>query len=71
MPQLHVKQITYLGESRPDRRKLRLRLSNGTEISAVALYESWQQWGGTHDELCVTQPVVERHNDWLHGGERP
>lgn len=71
MPRLYIRSIRYLYENRPRQRKLRLELSNGTRITAEACYESWQQWGGTTEELGVTVPIVEAHNDWLHGGSRP
>ena len=68
---MKVKKIEYLYENQPKRRQLKLKLSNDTAIRAEACYESWQQWGGTMEELYVTMPIVEAHNDWLHGGEKP
>jgi hypothetical protein len=67
----YVKSITYLHENRPSQRQLKIKLSNGTTVKAEACYESWQQWGGTSAELCITMDIVEQHNDWLHGGSRP
>lgn len=67
----YIKSIRYLYEKRPSRRQLKIKLSSGSTITAEACYESWQQWGGTQSELCATMPIVENHNDWLHGGERP
>jgi len=52
-------------------RQLRITLNTGSEITAEACHESWEQWGGIHEELCFTQSIVETHNDWLHGGELP
>ncbi|MBT9176518.1 MAG: hypothetical protein DDT20_00837 [Firmicutes bacterium] len=66
-----IRSITYLYECVPSRRALKFRLSNGTTIRAEACHESWQQWGGAVEELYVTMPTVEAHNDWLHGGEKP
>lgn len=66
-----IKSITYLYENQPARRELKIKLSNGTIIKALSCYASWEQWGGTDEELYITMPTVERHNDWLHGGERP
>jgi hypothetical protein len=66
-----IKSITYIGENRPSKRVLKFKLSNGAVIKAEGCHESWEQYGGTQEELYVTMPVVERHNDWLHGGERP
>lgn len=50
---------------------MKITLSNGTIVRAEACYESWQQWGGTTDELYITMELVELHNEWLHGGNRP
>jgi len=71
MKTLYVKTVSYLYEKTPSRRQLKIKLSNGTTIRAEACHESWEQWGGTTEELYVSMPVVERHNEWLHGGERP
>jgi hypothetical protein len=67
----HIRSITYLYEKQPSRRQLKIKLSNGRSIRAESCHESWQQWGGTTDELYITMPTVEAHNGWLHGGERP
>lgn len=67
----YIRAIRYLYEKRPRQRQLRMTLSNGTKITAEACHESWQQWGGIVEELRVTMPIVEAHNEWLHGGARP
>ena len=54
-----------------DNREVHVTLDNGTTITIVACYESWQQYGGTKDELCATVDVANHYNDWLHGGEEP
>jgi hypothetical protein len=71
MSDTRIKSITYLGESRSSQRQLKLRLSNGATVRAAALYESWQQWGAGESDLYITMPIVEAHNEWLHGGEWP
>ena len=68
---IYIKRIEYLGESQPSRRALKITLNNKTVIRVDRCWESWQQYGGTLSELAVTQPTVEAHNDWLHGGPRP
>jgi len=68
---MKIKSISYLNENRPSKRQLKIKLTNGTTIRAESCHESWQQWGGTTEELYVTMPVVESHNKWLHGGNRP
>ena len=67
----YIKSIQYLHERRPNARQLKIILSNGTTVRAEACWESWEQWGGTREELCITLPLVEQHNEWLHGGDRP
>lgn len=71
-----IRSISYLNERSKSRRQLKIRLSDGTlggtaVIRAESCEESWQQWGGTERELFITMPIVEAHNDWLHGGDRP
>lgn len=67
----HIKSIQYLYENQKSRRQLKITLSNKTIVRAESCSESWEQWGGTVDELYITMPVVQSHNSWLHGGERP
>lgn len=68
---IYIKQIEYLRENRPSQRQLKITLSDKTIIRAEKCHESWEQWGGTTDALYLTMPIVEKHNEWLHGGERP
>lgn len=44
-------------------------LDNGTEIHITDCYESWEQWGGTRDELACTVDIADCINGWLHGYE--
>lgn len=71
MKKLYIKSIRYLYEITPSRRQLKMTLNNGRVIRAESCQESWEQWGGTAEELYITMPIVERHSDWLHGGSRP
>ena len=68
---MHVKKIEYLYENQVSRRQLKITLSNGTKVRAEACCEAWEQWGGTTEELYVTMPIVEAHNGWLHGEDKP
>jgi hypothetical protein len=68
---MYIKSISYIGENRKNDRKLKIKLSNGSTIQAAKCYESWEQWGGTIDELRLTMPIVDSHNEWLHGGQLP
>jgi hypothetical protein len=69
--ELYVKSIHYLRENKKSARKLKIILSNNTIIYAESCYESWMQYGGTQNELYITMPIIEKHNKWLHGGNRP
>ena len=71
MKTISIKKIEYLYENRKNKRELKITLSNKTIIRACACYESFEQYGGTVDELYLTLRTVERHNIWLHGGPRP
>ena len=62
-----VKKIELLNVDKVEDREVKVTLSNGTEIHIVACYESWQQYGGTRDELYVTANIAEQYNGWLHG----
>ena len=68
---IYIKSISYLYENRKDKRELKITLSNKTVVRASACYKSWRQCGGTNEELSLTVPIVDQHNEWLHGGERP
>lgn len=52
-------------------REVLVTLNNGTEIHIAACHESWEQWGGTTEELYTTVDVAELYNEWLHGGDEP
>lgn len=72
MNEPYIKKIEYIGTNDgAAERLIVITLSNNTNIKATSCCESWEQWGGTTEELYVTQPIVEAHNDWLHGGELP
>jgi hypothetical protein len=64
-----IKKIELIGENRPNDRKVKVTLTNGTKITIVPCCESWEQFGGTAEELRVTVPVADRYNAWLHGAE--
>lgn len=51
-------------------RKIMVKLSNGTRITIEPCYESWEQYGGTTEELYITMPIAERYNGWLHSNSR-
>lgn len=67
MSDYKVRRIDLLYANQPKRRKVKVTLTNGTKIYIESCYESWQQYGGTTDELWVTMPIAEKYNAWLHG----
>lgn len=62
-----VRKIELLYVNQPNRRKVKVTLTNGTRIYIESCYESWQQYGGTTEELYLTMPIAEKYNGWLHG----
>ena len=69
MGTLKIKNIELVGNNRPKNRKVKVTLTNGTTITIVPCYDSWEQYGGTVDELRVTVPVADEYNAWLHGAD--
>lgn len=69
MSTLKIKKIELIGQNRPKTRKVKVTLTNGTKITIVPCCESWEQFGGTTEELRVTVPVADKYNAWLHGAE--
>lgn len=67
MSQPVITKVEFVNHDDVENRMIHFTLSNGTMVEAEACYEGWQQWGGTKAELQITMPIVERHNDWLHG----
>lgn len=65
--ELKIRRVDFLYESQVRRRKIKVTLTNGTRIYIERCYESWQQYGGTREELWLTVPIAERNNGWLHG----
>lgn len=63
-----IENVQFLNEGKE--REIIVSLSNGAEVHISACYESWEQWGGTIDDLYVTMPIAERNNAWLHGEGR-
>ena len=62
-----VRRVDLLYVNQKKRRKVKVTLTNGTRIYIESCYESWQQYGGTVDELRITVPIADKYNKWLHG----
>ena len=65
--ELKIKNIHYLNDDTKDEREIIVDLTNGTKVHIISCYESWQQYGGTTNELYLTMPIAEQNNKWLHG----
>lgn len=59
-------EIYAVGGDTESERKVIAILENGTDITIESCYESWQQYGGTTDELWATYELAELCNGWLH-----
>lgn len=66
---MEVTEIKLLNANDVENRQVEVTLSNGTVIKIERCYESWQQYGGTVEELGLTVDIAERCNNWLHGIE--
>ncbi len=63
-----IKKVELQYHNQPNRRRIKVSLTSGNIVYIERCYESWQQYGGTTDELQETMPIAEKYNDWLHGG---
>ena len=52
-----------------DDRKVIVTLENGTKITIESCYESFQQYGGTENELWSSIGVAYAFTPWLHGDD--
>ena len=69
MGNVAIKKIEKLFENQIKKRKVKVTLANKTVIYIVPCYESWEQYGGTVEELKLTVPIAEKYNRWLHGND--
>ena len=66
---MEITEIKLLNANDVENHQVEVTLSNGTVIKIEKCYESWQQYGGTIEELSMTVDIAERYNNWLHGIE--
>ena len=66
---MEITEIKLLNANDVENRQVEVTFSNGTVIKIEKCYDSWQQYGGTIEELGMTVDIVERYNNWLHGIE--
>ena len=62
-----ITNIEFIEKNDDGEREVLATLDNGTEIHIVTCYESWQQYGGTTNELWTTTSLADDVVDWLHG----
>lgn len=65
----NIKNILFLNENDIEKREIKVMLTNDTVITIAPCWESYQQYGGTVDEMLVTLPIAQKYNNWLHGEE--
>lgn len=67
--EIKVSKIELQYVNQPSRRRIKVHLSNGANIYIVPCYESFEQYGGTIEELRITLPIAYKYNAWLHGDQ--
>ena len=67
MKQISIKNIKFLYNNIPSRRKIKVTLTNNVIVYIVPCHESYEQYGGNSDELYITLPIAMKFNGWLHG----
>ena len=66
--EIKISKVELQYWSQPKRRRIKVHLSNGTKVYIERSWEAWQQYGGTTQELFITQPIARDYNGWLHEG---
>ena len=64
-----IVDIEFKDNGKVSDREVVVTLDNDTEVHIAACYESWEQWGGTTEELGCTVDIADCVNEWLHGLE--
>ena len=67
MKELKVRRLIFQYENQLKKRRIKCILTNGHMVMITRCYESYDQWGGTPEDLAVSTKVAEKYNDWLHG----
>ena len=62
-----IKEVRLVGFDTPDKREVKINLSNGTTVSILPLYGGFQQTGCTQAEAAVTVDIANRFCGWLNG----
>ena len=62
-----IEKIELLNVEDVKKREVIVTMKSGSKIHIISCCESWQQYGGTLDELRETVSVAKKFNKWLHG----
>jgi hypothetical protein len=60
--------IQLFNHNCPEKRFIKVTLSNGSTVSITGLYEGYEQYDCTREEAAVTVDIADRFCDWLNGG---
>lgn len=63
-----IVSVKFINCNTKDDRKIRVSLSNGTEVEIESLYGGFQQYNCTEKEAFITLPIARRFCNWLKGG---
>ena len=63
-----IVSIKFINCNTKDDRKIRVSLSNGTEVEIESLYGGFQQYNCTKKEAYITLHIAKRFCNWLKGG---
>lgn len=69
MKKVHIKKIELQYVNQPNRRRVKVTLSNGDKVYIERCYEAWEQYGSTTENFFLTVPIAEKYNGWLHNEE--
>jgi len=61
--------IQLFNHNCPEKRFIKVTLSNGSTVSITGLYEGYEQYDCTREEAAVTVDIADRFCDWLNGGK--
>lgn len=66
--EIKISRVELLYYSQPERRKVKVHLSNLHVGYISRCWESWEIYGCTVDDKYIILPIAEQYNGWLHEG---
>ena len=67
--EIKISKVELQYYSSPERRRIKVHLSNGHTGYISRCWESWEIYGNcTIDDKQVIMPIAEQYNGWLHEG---